>query len=388
MRDRLGRGGDHRGARAGPAGPRGRGARGRRLPGRGREPGPGPRQARAGHRPRSARAGAPASPGWHHHAVGRSLRPAAGDRLRASRLDPRQRLADRPRHPAPVLRARARVLRARRVRVRRHRGSPRRRAVRGRRPAEPSGGRGALALEPAGELLAALPRAARAGRPGACVPPFDRHASRPRPGGRRRGARGGGRRAGTPVRGRGTRLRAGRRRPRVGTAAARLERADTGRDRQRARPGRPLLHDASGGRGGPGGAHRLRHRGGGRRLPAHPRRGLLPAHDAAPGRCSPRARPAQPRRRALVSGARRSDALRRAAVHVRPRPGRDGAWARGLEVHGDPPPLQRDRGRARARGERGARPPGRRQLRRDVGAQALALQAHPPLLHDQPRVRA
>ena len=42
----------------------------------------------------------------------------------------------------------------------------------------------------------------------------------------------------------------------------------------------------------------------------------------------------------------------------------------------------------RTRGERGARPPGRGQLRRDVGAQALALQAHPPIVHDQPRVGA
>ena len=74
-------------------------------------------------------------------------------------------------------------------------------------------------------------------------------------------------------------------------------------------------------------------------------------------RCSARAPPAQPRAGALVSRARRPDPLRRPAVHLRPRPGRDGARARGLEVHGHPPPLRRDRGRARARGERGARPP-------------------------------
>ena len=133
VRDRLGRGRHHRRARAGPRRARGRAARGGRLAGRGREPGSEPRRARAGHRPRSARAGAPAPPGRHHHPVGRSLRPAPADRLRASRLDSRERLADRPRHAAPVLRARPRVLRPRRVRVRGHRGPAAGRAVRGRR---------------------------------------------------------------------------------------------------------------------------------------------------------------------------------------------------------------------------------------------------------------
>ena len=60
--------------------------------------------------------------------------------------------------------------------------------------------------------------------------------------------------------------------------------------------------------------------------------------------------------------------------------------ARGLEVQGHPPPLRRDRGRARPRGQRGARAACRGQVRRDVGAPALALQAHPPLLHDEPGV--